>query len=52
MFRWEYANNLVGASDIIYGNGDPPDETNPKYRPGMCKHLLALRTLIKAKHGI
>lgn len=52
MYRWEYADNLVGAADIIYGNGDPSDETNPGYRPGLCKHLLALRTLIKAKHGV
>ena len=52
MYRWEYANNLVGASDIIYGNGEAPDETNPQYRPGLCKHLLALRTLIKTKHGV
>jgi len=52
MYRWEYANNLVGASHIIYGNGEAPDETNPQYRPGLCKHLLALRTLVKEQHGI
>ena len=52
MYRWEFANAQVGAGDIIYGNGDAPDETNPKYNPGLCKHLLALRTKVKDKHGI
>lgn len=52
MYRWEWANNEHGASDIIYGNGEAPDYTNPPYRPGLCKHLLALRSLIKVKHGV
>ncbi len=49
---WEWSNAQVGASDIIYGNGEPPDIKNPGHRPGLCKHLLALRQLIKDKHGI
>jgi hypothetical protein len=49
---WEYANHEVGASDIIYGNGEPPLIKNPDLRPGLCKHLLALRQLIKEKHGV
>jgi hypothetical protein len=51
-FRWEYANHKVGASDIIYCNGEPPVETNSKMRPGLCKHLLALRAFIEKKHGV
>lgn len=49
---WEYANHKQGASDIIYGNGEPPIEKNPNLKPGLCKHLLALRALIKQKHGV
>lgn len=52
MFRWEWSLAQVGAADIIYGNGEPPDVTNSEHRPGLCKHLLALRALIKTKHGI
>lgn len=52
MFRWEWANAQQGASDIIYGNGEPPDDTNPQYNPGMCKHLLALRKKIKDTHNV
>lgn len=52
MYRFEWANAQLGASDIIYGNGDPPDVTNAEHRPGMCKHLLALRTIIKERHGV
>jgi hypothetical protein len=42
MYRWEYALSKRGAARIVYGNGDPPDEANPKLRPGCCKHLVAL----------
>jgi len=52
MYRWEWANNQVGAADIIFGNGDPPDIQNPGHVPGMCKHLLRLRTEIKRRHGV
>jgi len=51
-FRWEVANHYQKASDIIYSNGEPPTETNAELRPGLCKHLIALRTLIKEKHGV
>jgi len=51
-FRWEYANHRQGASDIIYGNGEPPVETNPNLHLGLCKHILALRALVKQKHGV
>lgn len=52
MFRHEYANAQHGASDIIYGNGDPASSTNPSNTPGLCKHLLALRALIKERNGV
>ena len=49
---WEFALHQNGAADIIYGNGEPPLEKNPEMRPGCCKHLLALRAIVKQKHGI
>lgn len=49
---WEYANAQVGAGTILYGNGEPPTIRNPSNRPGLCKHLIALRELVKAKHGV
>lgn len=52
LFRHEYSNHTVGASDIIYGNGEPPVETNAEMRPGLCKHLIALRTIIMEKHNV
>lgn len=52
MFRFEWANAQAGASDILYGNGDPPDETNPNHTPGLCKHLLALRNILKERHNV
>ena len=52
MFRWEYANAQAGASDILYGNGEAATTTNPGNQVGLCKHLLALRALIKEKNGV
>jgi len=49
---WEWSNAQVGAAQIIYGNGEPPDIRNPGHKPGLCKHLIALRALIEKKHGI
>jgi hypothetical protein len=49
MFRFEYPNTKLGASDIIYGNGDPP---TVYFAPGLCKHLIAVRKLIKQRHKI
>lgn len=42
VFTFEYANATVGASRMIYCNGQPPNFTNPAFIPGMCKHLIAL----------
>ncbi|ARW58873.1 hypothetical protein HOS33_gp233 [Erwinia phage vB_EamM_Y3] len=47
VFMWEYANTEHGAARIIYGNGEPPNFTNPGSAPGLCKHLMALATLVK-----
>lgn len=47
VFMWEYANAEYGAARIIYGNGEPPDFTNPGRAPGLCKHLMALATEIR-----
>jgi hypothetical protein len=52
MFRHEFSLHHYGAADIIYGNGEPPVITNPGMRPSCCKHILALRALIKAKHNV
>ncbi len=52
LYRHEWALAQVGAADIIYGNGEPPDETNPGHKIGLCKHLVALRAIIKQRHGI
>lgn len=42
MFYWEYAASLRNATDIIYGNGDPPVFTNPSSRVSSCKHILTI----------
>lgn len=46
---FEYANSLYGASEILYGNGDPPRTTNPQNSPGLCKHLVKIVSLILEK---
>lgn len=40
LFRWEYALAQIDASDIIYGNGEPPRERNPRLLKSCCKHAL------------
>jgi len=40
MFVCEWALAYHGSSDVLYGNGDPPVEKNPRYAPVVCKHLL------------
>jgi len=53
-FRWAYANTQQDAS--IIGNKSlnkcinrAPTKMNPKQRPGLCKHLLALTNYLKTK---
>lgn len=49
VFVWEYANASVGASRLIYSNGEPPSFTNPMLAPGLCKHLIALAKIVMEK---
>lgn len=42
VYVFEYANATMGASRLIYCNGQPPHYTNPGFAPGLCKHLVAL----------
>lgn len=49
-YEWVLAQ--LGAADIIYGNGDPPDVRNASHKPGLCKHLLALRKVLKQRNGV
>ena len=49
LFRWEYANTHRNASEIEYSNGEPPIDTNPGFKPGLCKHLAALYLKIQPK---
>lgn len=48
-FRWEVANSFKGGAVVEYSNGAAPDTTNPAYKIGMCKHLVALYLKIKPK---
>jgi len=49
MYRWEYALWEAGAADIIYGNGQPPVDTNAARVAGVCKHLIFLLTTVKKR---
>jgi len=54
MFRYEYVMaQKYGTSFMYRCNGEPPIETNPGMRPGICKHVrFALQHLLKrAKSG-
>ena len=50
-FVWNWALHRKGAAELLFSTGDPPDQRNPTYRPGCCKHLIALRELIKKKYN-
>lgn len=49
MYRWEYALSIRDGAQILYGNGEPPVDTNPRLKPGCCKHLVALIYLAKQR---
>jgi len=51
-FRFEVANHEAGASDIKYSNGEMPTTTNADMQPGLCKHLIALRKIVKDKYNV
>lgn len=38
-----------GAAKILYGTGDPPDQTNPTYKAYMCHHLMKLANVVIKK---
>lgn len=46
VYVFEYANASVGASRLIYSNGEPPNFTNPRLAPGCCKHIIALAKIV------
>ena len=50
MYMWEYAMAKRGAAQIIYGNGEPPSETNPSLSPGICKHVFKALLYIKSNY--
>ena len=50
LFRGEYRLAEAGAAQIRYSNGEPPTVNDMGL--GMCKHLIALRELIKKKHNV
>lgn len=50
-YRWAWANkqrgsSVVGAKSMNQAFNRAPRVTNPRGRPGLCKHLLALRDFI------
>lgn len=50
LYQWEVANTMRGSSSIINSNGAMPRITNPRTRPGLCKHAYAAAPLaLKAK---
>lgn len=49
VYVFEYANATVGASRLIYSNGEPPVFTNPQLLFGCCKHIIALAKIIIEK---
>lgn len=46
VYVFEYANATVGASRLIYSNGEAPNMTNPMLLPGCCKHIIALAKIV------
>ena len=53
-YRWAYANSQqdagpVGFNSLNKSNGQAAKITNPKNRPGLCKHLLGLKDGLKKK---
>jgi len=42
MFTFEYVAVANGNSQMIHGNGEPPEQRNPGEYQGLCKHLLTV----------
>lgn len=54
MYRWAYANyyrdaGSLGKGSLNLNNGSVPIKTNPKLKPSLCKHLVALSQYLKTK---
>ena len=49
IYYYEVALNKNNIADIIYSNGEPPDENNPTYQVSLCKHLVKVLTLVVNK---
>jgi hypothetical protein len=52
VYRFEWVLYNKGSADIQYGNGAPPDDTNPARTLGCCKHVIALRDYLIHKGHI
>jgi hypothetical protein len=56
-YRWAYADarqdaSVIGSKSLNKCINRPPDYMNPKQKPGLCKHLIALTDYLKTKiHG-
>lgn len=53
-YRWAYANAAQQAGDIGVNslnkcNGNPPNKTNPRRKPSLCKHLVSLKDYLRTK---
>lgn len=46
MYYYEVALHERGAADIIYSNGEPPYDTNPRLLASPCKHQVRVLSLI------
>ncbi len=47
-YTCEYALHAHGAANIVYSNGEPPEDKNPRLTPSLCKHLYALLSGIQS----
>jgi hypothetical protein len=48
LYSYEYALWRRGAAEIRFGNGEPPNITNPRLRPGACKHFKRVYVFMKS----
>lgn len=49
MYRWEYALWKRGSAELVYGNGEPPEDTNSGLVPGSC---VAAGSLVNTHRGM
>ena len=49
IYYYEVALNKNNIADIIYSNGDYPENNNPTYQISLCKHLVKVLTLVVNK---